>query len=77
MTEYESGNVYQLPGYEYFEGLNLFVFHLDISLLDYESQVSCKGHVKRNVWSSLKILILDGVIVVRVNNQVGKIDENA
>lgn len=72
VTEYESGNIYQLPGYEYFEGLNLFVFHLNIGLLDYESQCNVKDMLKEMFGDSSKILILDGVIVVHVNNQVGK-----
>ena len=72
VTEYESGNVYQLPGYEYFEGLNLFVFHLQLGLLDCESQHNVRAMLKEMFGDSSKILILDGMIVVHIHNQVGK-----
>lgn len=67
-----SGNVYQLPGYEYFEGLNLFVFHIEIGLLDCESQCNVRDMLKEMFGESSKILILDGMIVVHINNKMGK-----
>lgn len=72
VTEYESRNIYQLPGYEYFEDLNLFVFHFNNGLLDRESQCNVRVMLKEMFGDSYKILILDEMIVVRINNQVGK-----
>ena len=59
VTEYESGNVYQLPGYEYFEDLNLFVFHFKGSFLDSESKRSVRAGLERLLGDGVKVLILD------------------
>lgn len=59
VTEYESGNVYQLPGYEYFEDLNLFVFHFKNGLLDRESMLNVQDRFERLFGDGVKILILD------------------
>lgn len=59
VTEYESGNVYQLPGYEYFEDLNLFVFHFKGSFLDSESKHSVRAGLERLLGDGVRVLILD------------------
>lgn len=59
VTEYESGNIYQLPGYEYFEDLNLFVFHFKSGLLDSEFQRTAKAMFKEMLGDSAKVIILD------------------
>lgn len=59
VTEYESGNIYQLPGYEYFTDLNLFVFHFKSSLLDRESMINIQDRFERLLGDGVKVLILD------------------
>lgn len=59
VTEYESANVYQLPGYEYFADLNLFVFHFKNGLLDRESMLNVQDRFERLFGDGVKILILD------------------
>ena len=59
MTEYVSGNIYQLPGYEYFEDLNLFVFHFKGSFLDSESKRSVRAGLERLLGDGVRVLILD------------------
>ena len=59
VTEYESGNVYQLPGYEYFEDLNLFVFHFKSNFLDSESKRNVQASFERLFGDGVKVLILD------------------
>ena len=57
VTEYESANVYQLPGYEYFADLNLF--HFKNGLLDRESMLNVQDRFERLFGDGVKILILD------------------
>ena len=59
VTEYESGNVYQLPGYEYFEDLNLFVFHFKSNFLDSESKLNVQAVFERLLGDGVRVLILD------------------
>ena len=59
VTEYESASVYQLPGYEYFADLNLFVFHLKSGLLDRESMLNVQDGFERSLGNGVKVLILD------------------
>ncbi|MBD5832680.1 hypothetical protein [Weissella confusa] len=59
VTEYESASVYQLPGYEYFAYLNLFVFHFKNGLLDRESMLNVQDRFERLFGDGVKILILD------------------
>ena len=59
VTEYESASVYQLPGYEYFADLNLFVFHFKSGLLDRESMLNVQDGFERSLGNGVKVLILD------------------
>ena len=59
VTKYASGNIYQLPGYEYFEDLNLFVFHFKSTFLDSESKRNVQAGLERLLGDGVKVLILD------------------
>lgn len=59
VTKYASGNIYQLPDYEYFEDLNLFVFHFKSTFLDSESKRNVQAVFERLLGDGVKVLILD------------------
>lgn len=53
--------VHQLNGYEYFEKLNLFVFHIADGVLSVDSKSEVIHQMREGLGSDVKVLILDGI----------------
>ncbi|MFL2019646.1 hypothetical protein [Weissella hellenica] len=52
--------IHQLNGYEYFEKLNLFVFHIADGVLSVDTKDEVIHLMREGLGSDVKVLILDG-----------------
>lgn len=52
--------IHQLNGYEYFEKLNLFVFHIADGVLSVDAKKEVIHLMREGLGSDVKVLILDG-----------------
>ena len=53
--------IHQLNGYEYFEKLNLFVFHIADGVLSVDAKDEVIHLMREELGSDVKVLILDGI----------------